>query len=71
MLRIQMDAVPMAPLGFEREWAPDAEPKRAPVTETKQFALNSESFKNGGVIPGRLMDHRNLHAAIPALRSGS
>lgn len=50
----------MAPIGFEREWAPDAEPKRAPVTGAKQFALNSESFENGGAIPERLAGEQGL-----------
>lgn len=60
MLRIQMDAVLMAPIGFEREWAPEAEPDRARVTATKQFALNSESFENGGVIPERLAGEQGI-----------
>lgn len=55
MSRIRMDALPMAPIGFERAWPESKEePAKTPRTGTQKFSLNSESFENGAAIPERL-----------------
>jgi Raf kinase inhibitor-like YbhB/YbcL family protein len=60
MLRIQMDAVLMSPIRFDRAWGPEAEPERVTQTETHDFILTTESFENGGVIPDRLAEEQGV-----------
>jgi Raf kinase inhibitor-like YbhB/YbcL family protein len=54
MLGIQMDAVLMSPIRFDRSWAPEEEPARVRRTGVHDFGLASESFEDGGIIPERL-----------------
>jgi Raf kinase inhibitor-like YbhB/YbcL family protein len=55
MLRIRMDSVLMSPIGFERDWgASEVDTGRSPRVEAGEFAVTSESFDSGGVIPERL-----------------
>ncbi len=55
MLRIQMDTVLRAPIGFERGWGgTEEEPGKRPRLGAQGFSLVSESFPDGGVIPERL-----------------
>jgi Raf kinase inhibitor-like YbhB/YbcL family protein len=61
MLRIQMDAVLMSPIGIERAWeGGGVEPERVTRTASQDFSLASESFEDGGVIPDRLAEERGV-----------
>lgn len=61
MLRTQMDAVLMSPIGFDRAWGGLEEDKaRARRREPHDFNLTSESFQDGGVIPDRLAEEQGV-----------